>query len=133
MGEFTANFVDEVYPTDEDVARDSVVQAWATEMTDSSKAGVRGFPTAFKDKATLALAMQCMWWVASAFHGAINTSQFDVSSASATINVFHLSSSHTYISFQQTVLCIHTQQASELENEHGAIQRTRRRHVGVHL
>lgn len=99
MGEFTANFVDEVYPTDEDVARDSVVQAWATEMTDSSKAGVRGFPTAFKDKATLALAMQCMWWVASAFHGAINTSQFDVSSACANCQgspSFFFSHLHTF-------------------------------------
>ena len=55
------------------------MQLWANEMTDPSKAAVPGFPTAFQDKATLALTMQCIWWVVSALHNVHNASQFDVS------------------------------------------------------
>ena len=77
IGGFTAGFVAEVYESDEAVAADETLQEWAAETTDPDRAAVNGFPTQFKDRATLARTMQTMWWVASGLHAAVNFPQYD--------------------------------------------------------
>ena len=124
LGEFTTNFVNEVYLTDQHVANDIVLQLWANEMTDPSKAAVPGFPTAFQDTSTLALTMQCLWWVVGALHIVHNASHFDVS-PSPLENWIYLSLvlAHICVLFVScVVLLLPTRQAFEFENEHGNVQ-----------
>ena len=79
-GRFASRFVDELYPTDETVRNDEVLQAWAEETTSKRKGDVKGFPSSFNDKATLAKTMQTLWWICSGLHAAVNFPQYDVSS-----------------------------------------------------
>lgn len=79
MGEFATNLIDEMYVSDKEVADDFVLKEWAAAMVDPAMAGVRGFPEHIKDKATLALIIQCMWFMCSVHHSVANFSQFDVS------------------------------------------------------
>eukprot|EP00571_Detonula_confervacea_P012828 CAMPEP_0172300922 /NCGR_PEP_ID=MMETSP1058-20130122/2916_1 /TAXON_ID=83371 /ORGANISM="Detonula confervacea, Strain CCMP 353" /LENGTH=743 /DNA_ID=CAMNT_0013010869 /DNA_START=154 /DNA_END=2385 /DNA_ORIENTATION=+ len=76
-GEFAKDFVDEVYDSDDDVASDKIVQEWAIETTDASKGAVPGFPTSFKDKATLVKVLQTLMWIPSGLHAAVNMPQYD--------------------------------------------------------
>ena len=59
-GEFAANYVDEIYQSDADVANDDVVQEWAKETTAFDKAAVPGFPESINDKSTLVKIMQTL-------------------------------------------------------------------------
>lgn len=79
MGHFATGFVDEVYATDADVASDAGLAAWADETTDPARADIKGFPTRFADKATLAYTLQTMMWMSTALHAAVNYAQYDVS------------------------------------------------------
>lgn len=79
MGQFTTDFVSEVYESDLDVAQDEVLQSWAKETTDPDRGAVNGFPTHFNDRATLAKTMQTLWWICSGLHAAVNYPQYDVS------------------------------------------------------
>ena len=138
LGEFTTNVVHEVYRTDADVAKDIVLRLWADEMTDPEKCGMPGFPTSFEDKETLATTLQCLWWVASCLHNALNAPQYDVSLLPCVKNSLStfLPLTHTFslsLSLLSLVLCLLPQQTPDAANEHGAIQGTRGRHVGLHF
>ena len=76
-GEFAADYVDEIYVSDLDVANDVVVQEWAEETVAWDKAAVPGFPESIKDKATLVKIMQTLMWVSSGLHAAVNFPQYD--------------------------------------------------------
>lgn len=76
-GKFAANFVDELYATDEEVKADEGLQEWAIETTE--KAQVKGFPESFEDKQTLVKTLQTLGWI-SVNHAAVNYPQYDVSS-----------------------------------------------------
>jgi arachidonate 15-lipoxygenase len=78
-GKFAANFVDEIYETDEQVKADAGLQEWAQETTE--KAAINGFPKSFKDKHTLVKTLQTLGWI-SVNHAAVNFPQYDVSSMS---------------------------------------------------
>lgn len=76
-GKFAANFVDEIYATDEEVKADAELQEWAIETTEKAK--VKGFPESFDDKLTLVKTLQTLGWI-SVNHAAVNFPQYDVSS-----------------------------------------------------
>ncbi|KAK1734478.1 lipoxygenase [Skeletonema marinoi] len=65
------------FDSDEAVASDEVVQAWATESTDPEKGAVNGFPTSFQDKETVAKVLQTIMWMTSGLHAAVNFPQYD--------------------------------------------------------
>jgi hypothetical protein len=75
--EFTSDFVDGIYDTDADVAKDKVVQEWAEETVASDKAAVHGFPAVINDKATLVKIMQTIMWTTSGQHAAVNFPQYN--------------------------------------------------------
>ena len=77
FGTFATDFVDELYETDDAVAKDAVVQEWAKETSFADKGAVPGFPESFTDKATLAKALQTIMWMTSGLHAAVNFPQFD--------------------------------------------------------
>jgi hypothetical protein len=76
-GEFASDFVDGIFDTDADVAKDEVVQEWAVETVASDKADVPGFPAVINDKATLVKIMQTIMWTTSGQHAAVNFPQYD--------------------------------------------------------
>jgi Lipoxygenase len=78
-GDFIKDFLDEIYPSDEDVAADKGLQDFAREIAAPDKACVKGFPEGFDDKATLGKAMQTIWWICSGLHAAVNYPQYEVS------------------------------------------------------
>ena len=82
IGDFTSDFVDEIYQSDAQVAADADLQEWAFETSAPTMGAVPGFPAKFNDKATLVKTMQTIWWIASGLHGAINCPQYDVSLSS---------------------------------------------------
>ncbi|KAK1734479.1 lipoxygenase [Skeletonema marinoi] len=77
IGGFATDFVDEVFDSDEAVASDEVVQEWAKETTDPDKGDVKGFPTSFEDKETVAKVLQTIMWMASGLHAAVNFPQYE--------------------------------------------------------
>eukprot|EP00984_Skeletonema_dohrnii_P000215 scaffold65_cov186-Skeletonema_dohrnii-CCMP3373.AAC.4 len=77
IGGFATDFVDEVFDSDEAVASDEVVQEWAKETTDHDKGAVKGFPTSFEDKETVAKVLQTIMWMTSGLHAAVNFPQYD--------------------------------------------------------
>ena len=77
FGTFATDFVDELYETDDAVAKDAVVQEWAKETSFADRGAVPGFPESFTDKATLAKALQTIMWMTSGLHAAVNFPQFD--------------------------------------------------------
>ena len=78
-GEFAKDFVDDCYSSDEEVASDAELQAWAEETTNREKAYVKGFPTKFEDKKTVVKTLQTLWWICSGLHAAVNFPQSEVS------------------------------------------------------
>ncbi|KAK1734493.1 lipoxygenase [Skeletonema marinoi] len=50
---------------------------WAKETTDPDKGAVKGFPTSFEDKETVAKVLQTIMWMASGLHAAVNFPQYD--------------------------------------------------------
>eukprot|EP00984_Skeletonema_dohrnii_P016989 scaffold7652_cov195-Skeletonema_dohrnii-CCMP3373.AAC.6 len=77
IGGFATDFVDEVFDSDEAVASDEVVQEWAKETTDPDKGDVKGFPTSFEDKETVAKVLQTIMWMTSGLHAAVNFPQYE--------------------------------------------------------
>ena len=77
IGGFATDFVDDVFESDEAVARDVVVQEWARETTDPDKGAVNGFPTSFEDKETVAKVLQTIMWMTSGLHAAVNFPQYE--------------------------------------------------------
>jgi len=77
IGGFATDFVDEIFDSNEAVASDEVVQEWAKETTDPDKGAVKGFPTSFEDKETVAKVLQTIMWMASGLHAAVNFPQYD--------------------------------------------------------
>eukprot|EP00985_Skeletonema_marinoi_P005913 scaffold2572_cov75-Skeletonema_marinoi.AAC.1 len=77
IGGFATDFVDEVFDSDEAVASDEVVQEWAKETADPDKGAVKGFPTSFEDKETVAKVLQTIMWMTSGLHAAVNFPQYD--------------------------------------------------------
>eukprot|EP00992_Anisonema_acinus_P007287 TRINITY_DN3011_c0_g1_i1.p1 TRINITY_DN3011_c0_g1~~TRINITY_DN3011_c0_g1_i1.p1 ORF type:complete len:760 (+),score=139.19 TRINITY_DN3011_c0_g1_i1:63-2342(+) len=66
--------VDELYPTDEDVRNDEVLQSWATEC--ASKAKIKGFPATLDSKKQLTTCLTTIIWTASALHSVLNYTQY---------------------------------------------------------
>jgi len=77
IGGFATDFVDEVFDSDEAVASDEVVQEWAKETTDPDRGAVKGFPTSFEDKETVAKVLQTIMWMTSGLHAAVNFPTYD--------------------------------------------------------
>jgi hypothetical protein len=76
-GDFAADFVSEVYPSDSKVASDKILQEWANETSRPDRAAVPGFPKSFQDKATLTKVLQTLMWMTSGAHAAVNFPQYD--------------------------------------------------------
>jgi arachidonate 5-lipoxygenase len=76
-GNFAADFVSEVYPSDAEVASDKILQEWAIETSSPDRAAVPGFPKSFQDKATLCKVLQTLMWMTSGLHAAVNFPQYE--------------------------------------------------------
>jgi len=76
IGRYVANVVNTSYKQDSDVLADKAIQAWAEEMSNPEKAGVKDFPEIIKTKEKLIDCLQIIIWNGSAFHSVINYSQW---------------------------------------------------------
>jgi len=76
LGNYAANVVNTYYKQDSEVLADKAIQNWAQEMSDPTKADVRGFPTKIETKEMLTKCLQVIIWNGSAFHSVINYSQW---------------------------------------------------------
>ena len=120
-GEFAADFVDEIYASDQAVADDSVLQEWAKETTDKDKAAVKGFPNQFRDKATLVKTLQTLWWICSGLHAAVNYPQYEVSINEVCSLWRHLLLANNVFPCACTVLHLHSKQATRYAKGQEAI------------
>jgi hypothetical protein len=121
-GKFAANFVDEIYATDEQVKADTGLQKWAQETTE--KAAINGFPKSFEDKQTLVKTLQTLGWI-SVNHAAVNFPQYDVSSiplASRLEMVYQLPQTPHSLLFVSKVLRLSSQQTSWYPAKHDAFR-----------
>ncbi len=73
--EYVRDVVVSTYPTDELVAADPVLRAWAKESTDSEKGDIPGFPAAFTDKEHLVQTLATIIFHASVQHSILNYPQ----------------------------------------------------------
>ncbi|MCC5670506.1 hypothetical protein LC653_43730 [Nostoc sp. CHAB 5784] len=80
FGEYTTDFVNAAYATDDEVANDTVVKGWIAEMRDPNKADIASFPTTITGKQQLASVLQNIIWKTSAGHAILNFAQFDYGS-----------------------------------------------------
>ncbi|MFB2970874.1 lipoxygenase family protein [Aerosakkonema sp. BLCC-F183] len=80
FGEYTTDFVNAAYATDDEVANDAVVKGWIAEMRDPNKADIASFPETITSKQQLAGVLQNIIWKTSAGHAILNFAQFDYGS-----------------------------------------------------
>lgn len=80
FGEYTTDFVNTAYATDDEVANDPVVKGWIAEMRDPNKADIASFPEKIPSKQQLANVLQNIIWKTSAGHAILNFAQFDYGS-----------------------------------------------------
>ncbi len=80
FGEYTTDFVNAAYTNDDDVANDTMIKQWVTEMRDPDKADISSFPENISSKKQLAQVLQNIIWKTSAGHAILNFAQFDYGS-----------------------------------------------------
>lgn len=75
---FAAAYVDAYYPDAPEVAGDTELQSWLSELIDPAKGNLasKGFPTELNTKAALSEVLARLIWQAGPGHGGINYSQF---------------------------------------------------------
>ena len=80
FGEYTTDFVNAAYATDDEVANDPAVKEWIAEMRDPNKADIPSFPEKITSKQQLAGVLQNIIWKTSAGHAILNFAQYDYGS-----------------------------------------------------
>jgi arachidonate 5-lipoxygenase len=74
IGEYIQDVVRHFYTEDEAVKKDTILQAWATEMVENAK--VTGFPKTLETQKSLTEVLQIIIWNASALHSVVNYPQW---------------------------------------------------------
>jgi len=74
IGEYTKEFVEHIYKTDQAVAENEDLQKWADELC--NKAKVNGFPQKIETKELLAHVLQIIIWNTTALHSALDFPQW---------------------------------------------------------
>ncbi|MCW8931597.1 MAG: lipoxygenase family protein [Gammaproteobacteria bacterium] len=77
FGEYTTDFVNAAYTSDNDVAEDTTIKAWISEMRSPDKANISSFPEVINTKQMLVSVLQNIIWKTSAGHAIHNFAQFD--------------------------------------------------------
>ena len=75
--DYVGEVVSAVYPDDDALAADPVIQAWAAESVDPERGAIPGFPGRFTSRELLTRAITTIIFTVSAQHSAVNFPQFE--------------------------------------------------------
>jgi len=76
IGTFVSQYIDVYYASDADVAGDSELQDWMTELSSASGAHLKGAPDQLGSREQLALLLQRIVWASGPLHSALNYPQY---------------------------------------------------------
>jgi arachidonate 15-lipoxygenase len=76
LGRFVSDYVELYYASDQDVAGDPEVAAWAAELASPEGAHLAGFPATISSREQLSALLHGMIFRSSAYHSAVNFGQY---------------------------------------------------------